>query len=164
MASENINLRELANDSELWVGDSGASRHLCKTCEGMVNERGARASENFTMGNGQNAKAAVVGDILGTVDSTKIKVSDVAYCPDAKFNLFSLSLMLKKGWTMHGNEDSITVSKGEGSSKRELRFDIKVNTSRGVLYCVRIKLNRKEEVATVLMQEKERKKMGSGQE
>ena len=160
MAIEEYSLRDLTTNDELWVGDSGASRHMAKTGKGLINKRGATASEHFTMGNGASAKASVIGDLLGTVNGQKIKVSEVIYCPDAKFNLFSLTTMMKKGWKLRGNKDEIELIYGHGESKKSIKFDVKVNTTKGVLYCMKINYDREDEVTAVLADELDRKENG----
>ena len=134
--SAKLSLVDLAKDDELWVGDTGASRHMAKTKKGLVNVRKASPTEGFTLGNGANARAAIVGDLMGTVGNTKIKVSDVTYCPTAKFNLFSTSLLLMKGWKMRGDEKGITMTK---EPNKIIRFNTIVKTAKGMLFCVRIK-------------------------
>ena len=93
----NVTLKELGTDDTLCVGDSGASRHMGKTSKGLVSTRASTRADTFILGNGTRAQAATVGDLVGCAGATKIKVRDVSYCPQAKFNLFSLSAMLNKG-------------------------------------------------------------------
>ena len=143
-----ITLKDLAGDDELWVGDTGASRHMGKSKRGLVNVRQAKPSESFTLGNGANARTAIVGDLVGTLGGKKIKISDVSYCPTAKFNLFSLSLMLKKGWVMKGNEKGIILLMAN-NPKKFMKFDEIVKTAKGVLFCARIVPNEVDEVSAM---------------
>ena len=120
MATEEFTLKELADDKELWIGDSGVSRHMAKTERGLINKRGARPSENFIMGNGNSTKGSIIGELLGTADGQKIKISDVVYCPHAKFNLFSVTSMMKKGWRLRGNDKGIELIMGEGEKRKKI--------------------------------------------
>ena len=43
--------------------------------------------------------------------------------------------MLKQGWKLSGGEDTIWISKG----KLEVRFDIKIATKKGAIYCGMLK-------------------------
>ena len=160
MATEEFTLKELADDKELWIGGSGASRHMAKTERGMINKRGARPSENFIMGKGNSAKGSIIGELLGTTDGQKIKISDVVYCPHAKFNLFSVMSMMKKGWKLRGNDKGIELIMGEGEKRKKIKFNIKAHTSKGVLYCMRIKMDRDNEVSAALADEKDEKENG----
>ena len=74
MAVEEFTLRELMDDVELWIGDSGASRHMARSDRGLIHKRVANAAENFTMGNGNRAKCNVVGDLIGTANDQKVKI------------------------------------------------------------------------------------------
>ena len=119
-----------------------------KTRRGLVNIRKARPSESFTLGNGANARTAIVGDLIGAIGGRRIKVRDVSYCPTAKFNLFSLSLMMKKGWVMKGTEKGIVLLEA-ANPRKSMKFDEIVKTARGILFCARIVPDQSEEVSAV---------------
>ena len=93
----NVTLKELGTNDTLWVGNSGASWHMGKSSKGLVSTRASTRADTFILGNDARAQAATVGDLMGCGGATKIKVSDVSYCLQAKFNIFSLSAMLNKG-------------------------------------------------------------------
>ena len=82
------------------------------------------------MGNGTEAASQMIGDVKGLVYSKKNKkgfcatLTDVAHAPTAKYNLFSLTCMLRKGLKMNGNSNGIVLTKG----KHTLNFDHKVET------------------------------------
>ena len=71
------------------------------------------------------------------VDKGKKAVSatlqDVAYAKDTKYNLFTLSYMMKKGWSMTANNEEIILKKG----KVQLKFNSKVKTSRAFLFVIK---------------------------
>ena len=160
MAAEEFTLKELADDEELWIGDSGVSRHIAKAEYGLINKRGTRPSENFIMGNGNCAKGSIVGELLGTTEGQKIKFSDVVYCLLAKFNLFSVTSMMKKGWKLRGNEKGIELIMGDGEKRKKIKVNIKAHTSKEVLYCMRIKLDRENQVIAVMADKKDINKNG----
>ena len=107
------------------------------------------------MGNGDRAKGNVVGELIGTENNKKVKISYVVYCPKAKFNLFSIALMLNKERKLRGNDKGMEVSFGHDEKKKKMRFNIKSKTSKGVLYCMRIKLDRDKEEASALADNKD---------
>ena len=98
---------------------------------------------NVVMGNKQVEKSTAIGSISSVVFDNQgnqkfnVKMTDVALVPDCAFNLFSLSKRLKKGWSLHGNADALTLSSPDGACK--LRFDIKITTPNGVLFAICMK-------------------------
>ena len=136
MTTEEFVLKELADNDELCIRDSGASRHMTKTERGLINKRGARPSENFIMSNGNSAKGSIIGELLGTTEGQKIKISDVVYCPHTKFNLFSVMSMMKKGWRFGGNDKGIESIMGHGEKRKKIRFNQTENYHTLYLKCV----------------------------
>ena len=133
----NVTLKELGTDNTLWVGNSGASRRMGKSSKGLVSTCALTRADTFILGNGSHGQAATVGDLMGYAGATKIKVRDVSYCPQAKFNLFSLSAMLNKGWLLEGNKDEL-ILRNSSDPRKILKFNVKVKTANGVLFCVGI--------------------------
>jgi len=64
--------------------------------------------------------------------------------PTAKFNLFSITQMINKGWKLEGNSELITIRKGNFV----ICFDVKISTPKGVLYGT--KLIRRQEFCGVV--------------
>ena len=137
-------VEDIMNDDEVWIGDSGATAHTTYVKEGIVNSRSGDDDEAIIMGNGLAAKADLVGCIQGQAISKQkvvnIKMNEVMYSPDARFNLFSFSAMIKTGWTLHGDKKEMVLSKGNA----KLHFDQVVHTQKGMLFCIRIKRNKNE--------------------
>lgn len=137
-----------SRNKDLWIADSGASTHLTFDDTAMTNVR--KNNVKVIMGNSSSSESQMIDDVKDLVYSkSKSKgfcatLADVAHTPTAKYNLFSLTCMLKKGWTMIGNEKGITLTKGDVT----LNFDHKVETSRGCLFV--IKLVRLEAAAMAL--------------
>ena len=59
-----------------------------------------------------------------------LTLTETSHLPDSHFNLLSLLRMMKHGWSMEGNENSIVMSKGE----QRLELGIKVPTAQGMLF------------------------------
>jgi hypothetical protein len=106
----------------------------------MVPETEVKATGSITIGNGICEKTAMYGDISGTVydknGSTvgRAKLSHVACSPGMKFNL---CLLCQYGWEMKGKKELLLMER----NNQEIKFDIKVTTATGVVYCVYLKLN-----------------------
>ena len=65
-----------------------------------------------------------------------IIMQDVMYVPDGRYNLFSITKMIKGGWKLQGSMDEgITLTKDD----KEIYFRQKVHTTKGVLFvaCIR---------------------------
>jgi hypothetical protein len=95
------------DDPNVWVGDTGATVHMTPHRTGMTNVQQASGKDAVTMGNGQSETAAKIGDIPGTIcDKTgttmaTAKIKDALYLPSAMYNLFSITKLQRKGWTLH---------------------------------------------------------------
>ena len=144
-------------DEVYWIGDTGATTHLTNNRQAMNN---IKSAQNYTvvMGNGTESKGKVAGDISGYIYNNKDEkvmsavIHDVVYSKTTKFNLFSITSMINKGWKLHGDEKALTLTK----RKTRIAFDIKVKTPKGFLFVMKFKRNKSEEVAAPV-QDKEEK-------
>jgi hypothetical protein len=60
----------------------------------------------------------------------EVIITDVSHLPEGNLNLFSVTRLHKKGWTLTENADYIKLQKG----KKSLLFNIVINTPKGALY------------------------------
>jgi hypothetical protein len=60
----------------------------------------------------------------------EVTITDVSHLLQGNINLFSLTRLQKKGWTLIGNVEFIKLTKGENS----LMFIIVVHMPKGALY------------------------------
>ena len=134
---------DLLQMPEIWIGDTAATTDMTPHQMGMTEVAGPQDDIHVVMGNKQVEKSTAVGCISSVVcdnqgnQKLNVKMMDVALVPDCAFNLFSLLKPLKKGWSLHGNADALTLSSPDGSCK--LQFDIKITTPNGVLYVIYMK-------------------------
>ena len=90
----------------LWIADSAATMHMTPHVFGLCNMKQEKG--NIMMANGEKEETTLNGDICGfkiKKDHTsegKIVMKNVHYTPNSAFNLFSTSVMTKKGWHIHG--------------------------------------------------------------
>jgi hypothetical protein len=95
--------------------------------EGLTNLRSMKAGSYITMGNGKVDEFKLIGDLVGSIKmndtdkQNRVKILDVSYLPNGKFNLFSLTQSMSKGWLLGGNVDGLKLRKGN----QVLTFDIK---------------------------------------
>jgi hypothetical protein len=117
----------------MWIADSGASNHVTFSDKGCRK----RIDTGLTLG--------IVGDsvlpkcelVIPCVHFDKdgaqlgvVIIADVSHLPEGNFNLFSVTRLQKKGWTLTGNADYIKLKKG----RKSLLFNIVINTPKGALY------------------------------
>jgi hypothetical protein len=98
-----------AND--LWILDSGASCHNCRSAEGLTD--GKEIDESIKIGNGYSMKATKIGNLKCEVaqingEKLTITLNDVKYVSSLCVNLFSLNKVLKKGFKV--SNDGVVVS------------------------------------------------------
>jgi hypothetical protein len=128
------------NSSNMWIGNTGATKHSTKHKQGGIN---SRPSTSRTRGiYGQAIKPSMEVDLPGMYydkdgdDQLAVKLQDVDITPKSHYNLISLTKPMEEGHKATGNKkDGLTVQKG----RRVIKFDISVETPKGVLWCAYIK-------------------------
>ena len=112
------NVLKLLQDPCVWIGDTGATRHMTRHNIGPTNQQKPNGSR-ATMGNGHVEKASVVGDIFGTVCDKHgeqlgpVSMADVAVIPKLAYNMFSMTKMMRQGWKLGSNKEAMWLSKGK---------------------------------------------------
>ena len=64
-------------------------------------------------------------------------LTNVNYMEGSNYNLASLARMLQDGWEMFGDDECITITKGDAS----IVFDIVIPTANGAIYAEYFKQN-----------------------
>ena len=102
------------------------------------------------MGNGQKEDVLKIGNFKGIAFNKNnnkqgiITLSNMVYLPNGKYNIISLTKIMETGWKIVGNTNGIKLVK----DNKNFIFDIKIKTSTGTLYAVKID-NMEEVLATV---------------
>ena len=131
---------DMLNDPEIWIADTAATVHMSSHRKGLENIKKLTRIDTITMGNGTQESVQETADVVGCIrdsqtnETKNIRIQNVSILPNGQFNLFSISQMLNKGWKLAGDNDKITISKGD----LDLHFDIKIPTARGMLFGIRI--------------------------
>ena len=131
------------NSSNIWIGNMGATKHFNKYKQGGINPRlsSSRTREIY----GQAVKPAMLEvDILGfycnktSKEQFVVKLHCVDVIPESHYNLMSITKLMEEGhrMTVH-RRDGITLEK----NGRVIKFDMRVETPKGVLWCAYIKRN-----------------------
>jgi hypothetical protein len=101
---------------DVWVWDSGASKHITGHIEDIVNPKPVQGDTTITFGNSQEGKAQAVGDVilLDTCNADrKLVLRDVLYVPEAKTaRMISMSHARKAGARFVIDEDGCKVYYG----------------------------------------------------
>jgi hypothetical protein len=83
------------NDPDVWIGDTGATTHNTAYSDCSTNHRNATALDHIVGVTGPPAEAKWIIDIQCQVINEGavkyIKLKDVAYMPNSRYNLFSLT-------------------------------------------------------------------------
>ena len=127
---------------EIFILDTGATTNSTGNPQGMSNFRATGGSAT-RMGNGSVITASTIGDLRGTICDNKgleiqpVTLTDVHVLPGSPFNIISGTKLLMKGFTVKGNHNEIIYVK----DNHQIKFDIKIETERGVLFAIKIKRN-----------------------
>jgi hypothetical protein len=77
------------------------------------------------------------------------------YLKNGRYNLLSVTKIINSGWKLEGNEKSISLVK----ENKKLTFDIKIHTTRGVFFAV--KIDKRTEIAGIVKEGKKVKEVTS---
>jgi hypothetical protein len=116
--------------NNIWICDSGACGHYCKSIEGMFNLKDI--AETITVGNGNSMTAAKVGSLRHCIvqlngSTLDVTINEVKYVPHLCANLLSINKAIKNGFNLSNNGTSICLTKGSAS----ITFDRIMNTLSG---------------------------------
>ena len=124
-------------DKDIWIADSGATSHNTPHSEGLQDIKQPLKTD---AGTGARAKTVKVDTTKGSMCDKhgnamiiNASLQDVIIVPKSKFDLLSIPVFLEKGWELKGNADNTKLIK----ENAEMRFDIKIKTTRGSLHCVK---------------------------
>jgi hypothetical protein len=129
--------QDFLKNPNVFIADTAASTHMSPHDNGMVNIKDHKSSTVTVWGNGTEGTPKVIGDLPVMVCDNKgmpvnrAVLTSVSHIPASAYNLFSLSKMTTQGWALHGDGDAIWITKGH----MEIRFDIKIPTPTGAIFC-----------------------------
>ena len=110
MMANELNILE---DPDVWIANMAATVHTTPYQHLLEDER--IHNSKIVMGNRMEEKATLLGNLSGTIMEGKhqkrIQLTDVVYMPNGKYNLFSITQILNKGWLMSGNKKKLLFQK-----------------------------------------------------
>jgi len=118
---------QLLDDPNVWIGDTAATVLMTPHVIGFIkNQKDKNRSQSITVGNGKQEVAMMHGIVKGRLVNKNGEelgtavLTDVAYAPNMKFNLASLSRLMKNGCLIKGNAKLNTMTE----NGHKLNFDI----------------------------------------
>ncbi len=101
--------------SDMWIADSGASNHTTVSDKGCRNKRNATGSTHGIVGESVLPKCELdIPCVHFDKDGAQLGeviITNASPLPEGNFNLFSVTRLQKKGWTLTGNADYIKLAK-----------------------------------------------------
>jgi hypothetical protein len=129
-----VTTMDMLKRSDMWIADSGASNQVTFSDKGCRNKRMATGLTYKFVGNSVLPKCELdIPCVHFDKDGAQLGeviITDVSHLLEGNFNLFSVTRLQKRGWTLIGNADFIKLEKG----KKSLLFNIVINTPKGALY------------------------------
>jgi hypothetical protein len=138
-------------DPYIWIADTGATVHSTSIIKLAQDWRQETNNTVVVMGNGQKEEVMKTGKVTGIVKNCEggiqgnITLLEVMFLPNGQYNLISITKVMQSGWKLEGDENKISLRK----HNKILIFEIKIKTSRGVLFAVRIENGQELMTATV---------------
>ena len=152
---------KIAEEEDLWIGDSGASSHMMGSEEHMLNKKLITGSVRTA--NGAHMKMLCEGDINvdvitknGDVTSDTLRVKVI---PGMKQKLFSFTQAMMGGWTMQGGQ----TKQGElfialtHEDHKPIIFDRVLKAGNSVLLAAKMVIKNPEEVNAAIVNGKQSK-------
>jgi hypothetical protein len=132
----------LLSDSNIWIRDTGASVVMTPYPEGPTDTRPSDTSVH--VGNNAFTSATPSGKLpVAVCDNSGTELYDAVFpemhlVPEAPYNIISITQRMENGWCLGGNSAQGIVLQKNGLG---IRFDIRVETAKGVLLagCMRRK-------------------------
>jgi len=103
---------QMLKDPNVWIGDTAATVYTMPHKIGIVSNDNQPIEQVITVGNGTSERTTMFGSQQVMICNKENAVlKDVAYSPQMKFNLCSLSKLMKEGWWMEGDKNGIKMNK-----------------------------------------------------
>ena len=102
----------------VWIGDTGATKHITPYTQGMKNIKPDKSGTGITMGNDTVAKGTHTGVLPGIRcdhqgnQLDNVVLTNVSVVPSSAFNLFSITKMQLQGWVLGGDKNNLWITKG----------------------------------------------------
>ena len=161
MATNLETAMKLAEEEDLWIGDSGASSHMMGSEEHVFNKK--LISRSVRMANGAHMKMLCGGDINVDVITKNGDVTSgtlgVKVIPGMKQKLFSFAQAMMSGCTMQGgqtNQGELFIALTHEDHKAII-FDRVLKAGNSVLLAAKMVIRNPEEVNAAIVKGKQSK-------
>ena len=159
MATNLETSRKIAEEEDLWIGDSGASSHMIGSEEQVFNK--ILITGSVRTANGAHMKMLCEGDIdvdvitkNGDVTSGTLRIMVI---PGMKQKLFSFTQPMKGGWTMQGGQTKqggLFIALTHEDHKPSI-FDRVLKAGNSVLLAAKVVIKNPEEVNAAIVNGKQ---------
>ena len=128
------------NDNQLWILDSGTTKHVSNSQQGLSKMNPKVDSERIRDANGNEMVAKTIGEYNGHFlddnnDLKQLTLGDVAYAPNCTHNLLSMNRLRRKGFKISEEDDNVIMK----SETTKLIFNIELySTDEGCLVATRL--------------------------
>ena len=146
---------EIAEEEDLWIGESGASSHMMGSEEHVFNKK--LISGSMRTANGAHMKMLCEGDInvdvitkIGDVTSGTLRVKVI---PGLKQKLFSFTQAMLGGWTMQGGQTKqgqLFIAQTHEDHK-PIIFNRVLKAGKSVLVAAKMVIRNPEEVTAAIV-------------
>ena len=161
MAMDLESAMKIAEEEDLWMGDSGASSHMMGSEEHVFNKK--LISGSMGTANGAHMKILCEGDINVDVITKNVDVTSgtlrVKVIPGMKQKLFSFTQAMLGGWTTQGGQ----TKEGElfialtHEDHKPIIFDRVLKAGNSVLLAAKMVIKNPEEVNAAIVNGKQSK-------
>jgi hypothetical protein len=127
----------------------------------LSDNRSPEEDITVVMGNGNEEKVKTIRTVKGNAINKNgklqgsIDLSGVMHLKNGRYNLLTVTKIMNSGWKLEGDEKSMSLVK----ENKKLTFDIKIHTTRGVLFA--LKLDKRTEIAGIVKEVKKVKEVTS---
>jgi SepF-like predicted cell division protein (DUF552 family) len=110
-------LETTLTDPNLWIADTGATVHSTANMAHANNWEPDTSNTVVVMGNGKKEKVTKIGKVKGIakdkdgINQGNIVLLDIMFLPNGKYNLISVTKVMKNGWELEGNSNHIKLKK-----------------------------------------------------
>ena len=105
--------------SILTMLQTGASIHLTNSANERTKLMKLVTKSSVIMGNGEKINRELVGTLNGSILNKEgekinpVQIDNVVVSSQARYNLFSITSILKKGWKLKENAEEMIITKGK---------------------------------------------------
>jgi hypothetical protein len=121
-------LETTLTDPDLWISDTGATVYSTAHIDYANDWEPDTSNTVVVMGNGKREKVTKIGKVEGIakdedgINQGNIILLDVMFLSNGKYNLISITKVMKNGWKLEGNSNHIKLKKDKKEFVQEAYY------------------------------------------